>query len=129
MCDADEAGCTSSPSGLWEPFCPLFGASHVLVTQSCLTLCDPMDCRPPSPLSLEFSSKNTGVGCCMQLWAPLVQFSAGVRPGVPSQSHPPPLHYLPAHLGHRNLISSSVGFTLYIYFKFQGALPCLTISA
>ena len=28
------------------------------VAQSCLTLCDPMDCRLPG-----FSGKNTGVGC------------------------------------------------------------------
>ena len=27
----------------------------VLVAQSCLTLCDPMDCSPPGPLSMEFS--------------------------------------------------------------------------
>ena len=48
MCDTDEADPQgSSPSGLQEPFCPLFGASHVLVTQSCLILCDPLDCSPP----------------------------------------------------------------------------------
>ena len=50
MCDTDEADPQgSSPSGLQEPFCPLFGASHVLVTQSCLILCDPMDWSPPGP--------------------------------------------------------------------------------
>ena len=27
----------------------------VKIAQSCLTLCDPMDCSPPAPLSLEFS--------------------------------------------------------------------------
>ena len=32
-------------------------------TQSCLTLCDPMDCSPPGSSSMEFSSKNTGEGC------------------------------------------------------------------
>ena len=33
--------------------------------QSCLTLCDPMDCRPP--LFMGFPGKNTGVGCCALL--------------------------------------------------------------
>ena len=37
----------------------------VLVTQSCLTLCDPMDCmQPPRFLCpQDFPGKNTGVGC------------------------------------------------------------------
>ena len=30
----------------------------VLVTQSCLTLCDPMDCSLPAPLSMEFSRQE-----------------------------------------------------------------------
>ena len=36
----------------------------VLITQSCLTLCDPRDCSPPG-LSVHgiFPGKNTGVGC------------------------------------------------------------------
>ena len=35
----------------------------VLVTQSCLTLCDPMDCSPQAPCPWESLGKNTGVGC------------------------------------------------------------------
>ena len=36
----------------------------VLITQSCLTLCDPMDCSPPgSSIHRIFPDKNTGVGC------------------------------------------------------------------
>ena len=36
----------------------------VLVTQSCPTLCDPMDCIPTRLLCLWASpGKNTGVGC------------------------------------------------------------------
>ena len=35
----------------------------VLVTQSCLTLCDPMDCSPQAPRPWESLGKNTGVGC------------------------------------------------------------------
>ena len=35
-----------------------------LVTQLCLTLCDPMDCRPPgSSVHMDSPGKNTGVGC------------------------------------------------------------------
>ena len=35
-----------------------------LVTQSCLTLCDPMDCSPPgSYVHRDSPGKNTGVGC------------------------------------------------------------------
>ena len=33
-----------------------------LVTQSCLTLCDPMDCSPPGSGPQNFPAKNTGVG-------------------------------------------------------------------
>ena len=35
-----------------------------VLSQSCLTLCNPMDCRPPgSSVHGNSSSKNTGVGC------------------------------------------------------------------
>ena len=35
-----------------------------LVAQSCLTLCDPMDCSlPGSSVLRDFPGKNTGVGC------------------------------------------------------------------
>ena len=33
------------------------------VTQSCPTLCDPMDCSPQFPLSMEFSRQE----CCSEL--------------------------------------------------------------
>ena len=33
------------------------------VTQSCPTLCDPMDCSLPGCCPWDFPSKNTGVGC------------------------------------------------------------------
>ena len=36
----------------------------MLVAQSCLILCDPMDCSPPgSSVHVDFPGKNTGVGC------------------------------------------------------------------
>ena len=38
-----------------------------LVAQSCLTLCNPMNCSPPgSPVHGDSSGKNTGVGCCQE---------------------------------------------------------------
>ena len=38
--------------------------NKVLVTQSCLTLCDPMDCSPAgSSVHGIFPGKNTRVGC------------------------------------------------------------------
>ena len=36
-----------------------------LVTQSCLTLCDPMDCNLPDSVHKDSPGKNTGVGCHM----------------------------------------------------------------
>ena len=36
---------------------------HVLVTQSCVTLCDPMDCSPPGSSVHEDFPGNIGVGC------------------------------------------------------------------
>ena len=48
-----------------------------LVTQSCLTLCDAMDCSPPgSSVHGDYPGKNTGVGKtvpwsyeCILLWS------------------------------------------------------------
>ena len=38
-----------------------------LVAQSCLTLCDPVDCSPPgSSVHGDFPGKNTGVGTEIQ---------------------------------------------------------------
>ena len=34
----------------------------LLVAQWCLTLCDPMDCSPQAPRSMEFFRQETGVG-------------------------------------------------------------------
>ena len=40
------------------------GAVQCLVTQSCLILCDPMDCsQPGSSVHGDSPGKNTGVGC------------------------------------------------------------------
>ena len=53
-------GCSSRPSGC--PRGPLRTCSWLhlvcLITQSCLTLCDPVDCSPPAPLSMGFSRQE-----------------------------------------------------------------------
>ena len=36
----------------------MFLKVKVLVAQSCPTLCNPMDCNPPAPLSMEFSRES-----------------------------------------------------------------------
>ena len=43
-----------------------------LVAKSCLTLCDPMDCSPPGPLSMDFSRQ--------EYWSGLPFLSAGDLP-------------------------------------------------
>ena len=51
---------------LWQacslPLAPP-GKPPVLVSQLCLTLCNPMDCTLQAPPSVEFMEKNAGVGC------------------------------------------------------------------
>ena len=44
-----------------------FYPSVYLVTQSCLTLCDPMDCSLPVLCPWNSPGKNTGVGCHLPL--------------------------------------------------------------
>ena len=53
-----------------------------LLTQSCLTLCDPMNCNPPSSsVRGDSPDKTTGVGC----HAPLQGIfpTQGLNPGLP----------------------------------------------
>ena len=53
-----------------------------LVTQSCLTLCDPMDCSPPhSSVHGDSPGKNTGVGCHTLLQG--IFPTQGSNPGLP----------------------------------------------
>ena len=50
--------------GLRHPSTGQFSMNKVLVAQSCLTLCDLMDCSPPgSSVHGDSPGKNTGVGC------------------------------------------------------------------
>ena len=51
-----------------------------LVAQSCLTVCDPMDCSPPgSSVYRDSPVKNTGVGTLLQGIFP----TQGLNPGLP----------------------------------------------
>ena len=71
----------------------------VLVTQSCLTLCDPMDCsRPGSSVHRDSSGKNTGVSCLslgglpnpgIKPWSPALREDSlpSEPPAKPSISH------------------------------------------
>ena len=55
----------------------------VLLTESCPTLCDPMDCSPPDPLSLEFSRQ--------EYWCGLLFPSSGDPPNPGIEPRPPAL--------------------------------------
>ena len=58
-------------------------SSMCLVAQSCLTLCDPMDCSPPgSSVHEESPGKNTGVGCHALLQGNLP--NPGIEPRSPT---------------------------------------------
>ena len=59
-------------------------AWHVLclVTESCLTLCNPMDCSPPgSIVHGDSPGTNTGVGCRALLQG--IFLAQGLNPGLP----------------------------------------------
>ena len=59
-----------------------FRISFCLVTQSCLTLCEPMDCSPPgSSVHGDSPGKNTGVGCHALLQG--IFPTQGSNPGLP----------------------------------------------
>ena len=53
-----------------------------LVAQSCLTLCNPVDCSPPgSSVHGDSPGKNTGMGCCALLQG--IFQTQGLNPGLP----------------------------------------------
>ena len=65
----------------------------VLITQSCPTLCDPMNCSPPGSSPWNFPGKSTGVGCHFLLQG--IFLTQGSNPGLQHcgqtllQSEPP----------------------------------------
>ena len=52
------------------------------VAQSCLTLCDPMDCSPPHPLSMKFSRQEYWSG--LPFPSPGDLPYPGIKPGSPA---------------------------------------------
>ena len=68
------------PRGTKAPNKVLNKVKKVLVIQSYLTLCDPMDCSPPvSSLSMKIQGKNTRVGCHCLLQG--IFLTHGLNPG------------------------------------------------
>ena len=73
-----------------------------LVTQLCLTLCDPMDCSPPgSSVHGDSPGKNTGVGCHAVL-----QGIFPTRGLNPSLLHCKWILYYLSHQGSPRIVSS-----------------------
>ena len=87
---------------MWLSFfpCPPYGRMNIevwvcgyeLVAQSCPTLCDPMDCNPPAPLSMAFSRQ--------ELWSGLPCSSPGdlPDPGIEPSSLASQADSLPSEL-------------------------------
>ena len=72
------------PLTSYSDFLCFFRACAVLflVTQSCPTLCNPMDCSPPgSSVSGDSPGKNTGVGCHARFRG--IFTTQGSNPGLP----------------------------------------------
>ena len=83
-----------------------FHTSLCSVTQSFLTLCDPMDCSPPgSSVYVIFQARNIGVGCHVLL--------QGIFPIQGSNSHL--FHLLHWQVG--SLPRSHLGSPIYIYMS------------
>ena len=54
---------------------------HACISQSCPTLCDPMNCSPPGSSIQDFPGKNAGVGCHSLLQG--IFPTQGSNPGLP----------------------------------------------
>ena len=70
----------------WAVMCPVRGAFSVcvcvLVAQSCLTLCDPVDCSHQAPLSMGFSKQEYWSG--LPFFPPWDLPSPGIEPESPA---------------------------------------------
>ena len=80
-----------------------FAAAAVLclVAQSCLILCNPMDCSPSgSSVHGDSPGKNTGVGCCALLLQEIVP-TEGSNPGLP---HCKQVLYCLSHQGSQRIL-------------------------
>ena len=83
-----------------------------LQSLSCFWPCDPIDCGPPVPLSMEFSGKNTGVGYHFLLQG--IFPTQGLNPRLLHF-----LHWQPDSLPLCHLGSSYVGLLARNLFKFS----------
>ena len=88
-----------------------------LVAQSCLTLCDPMDCHlPGSSVHGDSPGKNTGVGCHALLQG--IFPTQGSNPGLP---HCRWILYCLSHQGSPRILE-------WVAYPFLGDLPDLGIE-
>ena len=92
--------------------CLFWSCSTCLVTQSCLTLCDPMDCSPPGLSVYEDSpGKNTGVG-----YHALLQGIFPTQGLSPALLHRKRILYCVSHQG--SLFGPRTHFFLSFIYKF-----------
>ena len=105
------------------------GKPCVLVTQSCLTLCNPMDCSPPgSSVHGDFPGKNTGVGSHSLLQE--IFMTQGLNPSLPhcrqslyqlSHRGRPWPSYMPLYI--------SIYCNFFIHSSVDGHLSCFYVLA
>ena len=91
----------------------------MLVTQSCLTLCDPMDCSPPGSSIHEFSRQ--------EYWSGLPFPSPGVlpNPGIKNLGllHCKQILYHLSHLGSPIYYLYLYGISIYIWQRERKTFP------
>ena len=100
---------------------------HVKLLQSCLTLCDPMDCSPPgSSVHGDSPGKSTGVGCHALLqgifstqWSNTHLLSGGSFTTSTTWEAP---------IGFYQFSHSVVSDSLWTYGLHHTRLPCLSIT-
>ena len=63
-------------------------ATAAKIRQSCLTLCDPIDVRPPGSRPWDSPGKNTGVGCHFLLQCMEVKSESKVAQSCPTLATP-----------------------------------------
>ena len=90
-----------------------------LAAQSCLTLCEPINCSPPgsSVLGIFFPGKNTGVGCHFLLQEILP--TQGSNPGL---SHCREMLY---HLSHQGTINRDFSCNMILKVSFKQLRPLI----
>ena len=111
---------------------------HAKSLQSCLTLCDPMDCSPPgSTVHGDSSGQNTGVGCCFllqeishprdktsSLAIPALQVDSLLLNQIPTKPVPSS-----ASRGHRSVLGQN-RLDLFAALLFPLlSLPCLPLTS